>query len=190
MVDYHGITSYSRGVNGYRAPELLQKESRYSTRSDIWSLGCIAYEIVTRRKAFDTDFDVFAFSQKKASTTIVPPPGHLGKGSDAWEGIIAAMLQVSDVERPSASYLRTEFRSQWHIIEIDNEKYVFPFYVLITSLQVYLDSNCSELMAKINAERYPINDWERDWSTGSDPTLSCQNRLGSGGSGRVFKVTN
>src|ERR1700685_924605 len=48
-------TQYSRGTTGYRAPELLKEEAAYNNKVDIWALGCILYEIATRRKAFDHD---------------------------------------------------------------------------------------------------------------------------------------
>ena len=47
-------TYLARGTTGYRAPELLD-ESRYTNKVDIWAMGCILYEVVTGRKAFDTD---------------------------------------------------------------------------------------------------------------------------------------
>ena len=47
-------TYWARGTPGYRAPELLN-ESRYTNKVDVWAMGCILYELVTGRKAFDTD---------------------------------------------------------------------------------------------------------------------------------------
>jgi serine/threonine protein kinase len=122
IADYYEITSYSRGADGYRAPELLQNEPRYSKKIDIWALGCVAHEIVTHRKAFATDFDIFAIGQKGTSKVIIPSLNHLGKGSTFWERIMAAMLQVGEAERPSASYLLTEFRSQSQSIGIECQK--------------------------------------------------------------------
>lgn len=41
----------------YRAPELLLGASEYSTPVDMWSVGCIFYEIVSKRPLFDGDSD-------------------------------------------------------------------------------------------------------------------------------------
>jgi tetratricopeptide (TPR) repeat protein len=54
-------TSLGRGTFGYRAPELLREELGYSKKTDIWSLGCIIYELCTRKPAFVNDFVVREF---------------------------------------------------------------------------------------------------------------------------------
>ena len=55
-------TEAARGKQGYRAPELLRGDkAQYNKKVDIWSLGCILFEISTGQKAFDTDFCVFEF---------------------------------------------------------------------------------------------------------------------------------
>jgi Protein kinase domain/Ankyrin repeats (3 copies) len=53
------VTSlYGRGSPGYRAPELLLNwdHRQYSSRSDIWSLGCILHEMATGQRIFENDF--------------------------------------------------------------------------------------------------------------------------------------
>ena len=42
----------------YRAPELLLGSTEYSTPIDIWSIGCIFSEIVTKRALFTGDSEV------------------------------------------------------------------------------------------------------------------------------------
>jgi len=39
----------------YRAPELLLGATEYSTPVDLWSVGCILAEIVSKRALFDGD---------------------------------------------------------------------------------------------------------------------------------------
>jgi|SRR5277367_3205256 len=51
-------TRYSRGTPGYRAPELLREDGKYTNKVDIWALGCILYELVFETKAFQSDWDV------------------------------------------------------------------------------------------------------------------------------------
>ena len=42
----------------YRAPELLLGERKYSTPIDIWSIGCIFAEIVSRKPLFKGDTEI------------------------------------------------------------------------------------------------------------------------------------
>lgn len=39
----------------YRAPESLVKDTNYSIKSDIWSLGCVLYELLTGKVLFNND---------------------------------------------------------------------------------------------------------------------------------------
>ncbi len=51
------IRPYTKGVVTlwYRAPELLLGATEYSTPVDLWSVGCIFAEIVSKRVLFDGD---------------------------------------------------------------------------------------------------------------------------------------
>src|SRR6266516_2085287 len=52
-------TVYSRGTSSYRAPELIREtQSKYTNKVDMWAVGCILYELVLRRRAFASDWDV------------------------------------------------------------------------------------------------------------------------------------
>ena len=64
-------TSAARGKPCYRAPEMLRKTSPgFNNKMDMWSFGCIAYELLTGRKAFDDDYEVYNYSiSKKKPTT-------------------------------------------------------------------------------------------------------------------------
>lgn len=46
------MASTSIGTPYYISPEICSGE-KYSFKSDIWSLGCLLYEMVMRKKAFE-----------------------------------------------------------------------------------------------------------------------------------------
>jgi len=66
-----------RGTEGYRAPEVLGSgvsgKNVATMASDIWALGCIFYELVTKKKAFETSYQVVQY-QLKEYDPLVPPP--------------------------------------------------------------------------------------------------------------------
>lgn len=45
-------SNYVSFTPGYRPPELIFEASRYTTKGDTWSLGCIFYELITRQPLF------------------------------------------------------------------------------------------------------------------------------------------
>jgi hypothetical protein len=104
---HHCITTtYSRGTPSYRAPELLSDTPFYNNKSDIWAVGCILYEVLTGKKAFEDDWSVkqyvserrirwIAASGNKWSTDIVT--------LNILESMVHASLELHHAKRPSAN---------------------------------------------------------------------------------------
>ncbi|THH19022.1 hypothetical protein EUX98_g8855 [Antrodiella citrinella] len=89
------------GTPYYMSPELMQ-EKAYDTKSDIWSLGCVIYELCALKPPFAE-----AKTHSELSILIrngrIPP---LPKGySPALTSVIKAMLNLNPAMRPSASQL-------------------------------------------------------------------------------------
>jgi serine/threonine protein kinase len=65
-----------RGTDGYRAPELVSIDAleigKAGKPSDIWALGCIFFELVTRRRAFFDSYKLVQF--KKGEYNPIKPP--------------------------------------------------------------------------------------------------------------------
>jgi serine/threonine protein kinase len=97
-------TSAARGKDSYRAPELLRdSEAGYNNKSDMWSFGCIAFELLTGRKAFSNDFEVWQYGAAKRS------PKMYFKGlDDLAKYYLAGLLEVDLEKRPSARALLKE----------------------------------------------------------------------------------
>ncbi|KAJ7765393.1 kinase-like domain-containing protein [Mycena maculata] len=89
------------GTPYYMSPELMQ-ERAYDSKSDIWSLGCLIYELCALKPPFHE-----AKTHNELSTLIrnarIPP---LPRGySQALTGVIKAMLNLNPAMRPSAAQL-------------------------------------------------------------------------------------
>ena len=106
-------TSKSRGTEGYCAPELLLvllgEKSVYSSKVDIWSIGCILFELAVCQKAFRHDF---ATLQYRSSTEALDIPLGESFSQQCKEAIsrnIRSMLGLTSSSRPSAAALENEF---------------------------------------------------------------------------------
>lgn len=84
------------GTPNYLSPELCQGQA-YDTKSDIWSLGCILYEMATLVKPFDASnmpAVIFKIMRNK-------PPPLPSQYSTALTSLIGQLLQSSPADRPS-----------------------------------------------------------------------------------------
>jgi serine/threonine protein kinase len=120
------ISDLGRGTPCYRPPELLREERVFSTKTDIWSLGCIVYEIFMNKTPFLSEFGIreWAFSKEREIIEIHihsnPTPAsdcreclklanESAKQQELLLGInrlLNRMLSVNPDERPSALELR------------------------------------------------------------------------------------
>jgi serine/threonine protein kinase len=65
------ITSHQgRGTDAYLAPEMIGDSGRYTTKVDIWALGCILYELINREKAFKNVWAVLEHDKSAMSMEI------------------------------------------------------------------------------------------------------------------------
>ena len=81
----------------YLSPEICQNLP-YGTESDVWSLGCVLYEMVCLSKAFFAD-NMVAVVQRICSASYAPPPP--GACSDGVRDLISQMLQLQPEKRPT-----------------------------------------------------------------------------------------
>ena len=90
----HGI-----GTLSYMAPEILfgKEGEKYNNKIDIWSFGCIIYELLTLNTCFDSDIGFTLLSKIKNA---VYDKSALKKNDNTWENLINLMLQKNPSDRP------------------------------------------------------------------------------------------
>ena len=103
-------TRYSRGTEGYRAPELLSDDPKFTKKVDIWALGCILYELVTGRKAFHNDHVVYRRLESQSKLNV--PVSLLPKTfTSHFDECLHEMLENDSQQRSTVSALRSLFDS-------------------------------------------------------------------------------
>uniref|UniRef100_A0A7S4L130 non-specific serine/threonine protein kinase n=1 Tax=Guillardia theta TaxID=55529 RepID=A0A7S4L130_GUITH len=86
------------GTPYYMSPELFRNQP-YSFKSDIWSLGCVLYEIVSLRHAFEAR-DMNSLVQKILRASYGPIPATVSK---ELRSLLKNMLSLSPQSRPSVN---------------------------------------------------------------------------------------
>ncbi|KAF2149637.1 kinase-like protein [Myriangium duriaei CBS 260.36] len=100
IISSHDFASTYVGTPFYMSPEICAAE-RYSLYSDIWSLGCVIYELCSREPPFNakTHFDLI---QKIKIGKVAPLPRNYSRELSE---VITACLQVNPNSRPDTAAL-------------------------------------------------------------------------------------
>jgi serine/threonine protein kinase len=108
-------TVFARGTSSYRAPELVNPDGdkKFTNKVDIWAIGCILYELVCRKKAFNNDYRVLQhcmehryFKQEQVGIPIDFTEFVSDQATREFlSKIIHNMLQIDSSKRPAAKDL-------------------------------------------------------------------------------------
>jgi serine/threonine protein kinase len=112
-------TTEAKGTAGYRAPELLGSHV-YNNKADIWSLGCILYELTVGQKAFKDDFVMHEYKTSGDVLTVILDEDIGDEYKESIIRNILIMLQIDYSLRPSAADLLIEFSSIFQSIQVES----------------------------------------------------------------------
>ena len=94
-------TRSQRGTMGYYAPEILLS-NKFTMKSDIFSLGCILYELVKGEAAFPGNM-IFAYPFNQRKPDISGVSEQINERAKSYgEQLLFAMLEFHWWQRPSA----------------------------------------------------------------------------------------
>ena len=95
-----GLMKTQTGTPYYCSPEIWKGQT-YDYRSDIWSLGCVTYEL----SMLKPPFTALSMQQLSAKACKGIYPAVVGTYSKSLSNIIKTMLQVLPSQRPTSSEL-------------------------------------------------------------------------------------
>ena len=96
----NGLLYTQTGTPYYASPEVW-KDKPYDSKSDIWSLGCVIYEMATLKPPFRAE-DMDGLYKKVIKGSYQKIGDHFSKSLSS---VIKSMLQVNPANRPSAAQL-------------------------------------------------------------------------------------
>lgn len=95
-----GLNYTQTGTPYYASPEVWKDEA-YSFKSDVWSLGCVIYEMLSLKPPFNgKDMDMLYKRVCKGAFPRIPE--HYS--NDIWQ-VVQLMLRVEPEKRPSCQEL-------------------------------------------------------------------------------------
>ena len=101
ILDGTNYAQTQKGTLSYMAPEVIKGE-KYSKKVDIWSLGCIIYELCTLNICFDSN-NIFELANKINSG--IHGKIDLNYYNDYLQDIIDLCLKKNDKERPNIEHI-------------------------------------------------------------------------------------
>ncbi|KAL2911838.1 Serine/threonine-protein kinase Nek7 [Polyrhizophydium stewartii] len=103
------------GTPYYMSPERIH-EAGYSFQSDIWSLGCLLYEMAALHSPFYGDKMTLAGLCRKIEACDYPPlPADLY--SEEFRSLVASMIQTDMSKRPTAEQVYTISKKMYEVMQ-------------------------------------------------------------------------
>jgi serine/threonine protein kinase len=97
-------TASARGTEGYFPPEFFAPgDVLYDTKVDIWAMGCILFELVMTKRAFESNSAIFEYRASAVLPTITPDEYFSQQDLEDTTTCVGRMLKIDPSERPTAS---------------------------------------------------------------------------------------
>lgn len=94
------LLASAQGTCAFLAPEVLRDEG-YSCAADVWSLGTVAYRLLTNRFPYDDGDPLSSWSAARFRRPLLPPSRFNVDVGDDLDGLVLSMLDVDRGRRPS-----------------------------------------------------------------------------------------
>ncbi|KAI5250192.1 kinase-like protein [Aureobasidium subglaciale] len=148
----HDFASTYVGTPFYMSPEICAAE-RYSLYSDIWSLGCIVYELCTREPPFNARTHLELIQKIKLGKVAPLPRIYSKELSD----VISACLQVNPNSRPDTASLLNLPRVKL-VRKTQEGVMVLQQHITAKENAIAALKSAQEKIARLEAEKHTMHD--------------------------------
>jgi len=164
------------GTQGYMAPEVEDTSNPKTNRVDIWSLGCILYQMVAGNPLFNSRREVWRYADSASS----PPQAVRNRGlSIACEDFLRDLLQPSSPDRPSAEACLTK---PWIINKSPGSEYSIGSDLYSKLTKILRAAPDVDTLSDRVAHQAADNHFAGNFAVGMAPGMdSMANSLGSPG---------
>ena len=100
LSNYKGLNYTQTGTPYYASPEVW-KDEPYDSKSDLWSLGCVLYEMITLKPPFRAD-DMQGLYKKVLKGVYQKIPNHF---TSDLSSVVHGLLQTKPSLRPSCDQI-------------------------------------------------------------------------------------
>ncbi|KAF9433419.1 Serine/threonine-protein kinase Nek2 [Entomortierella beljakovae] len=136
------------GTPYYMSPELIG-ESVYDIKSDIWSLGCVIFEMCTLEPPFLADSQAALFTKIKLGKIQTLPSQY----SSELNTVVRSMLQLNSRKRPTTTDLLANPRIKIYKLYIENERRSEELGIREQVIAEWTEKYCENEAALIAYER-------------------------------------
>ncbi|KAL8808529.1 MAG: hypothetical protein Q9182_000080 [Xanthomendoza sp. 2 TL-2023] len=170
LMQSHDFASTYVGTPYYMSPEICAAE-RYTLHSDIWSLGCVMYELCARKPPFDAKTHFFLV-QKIKDGRVDPLPSMY---SPELQHAIKSCLKTNPLQRPDTAALLSLpimrlMRKEREVVEIGKALRVKENEVTIKKADV--EGRIAKFEAEKEKMRVAIDDTvRREWEVKARLTI-------------------
>ena len=153
----HAVTTkLGRGTGSYIAPEILN--GKFSNKADIWSFGCVFYELLALKLAFTTEWEVRTYDESKDVTLKIPILNASPFLQNNLAELVRHLLHRLPEQRPRASTVLKVLFSVSTLLDFEEQ---FSSVRSVFSYSEWLDiCNCATI-SNSDSKIWPVEAWLR-----------------------------
>merc|ERR1719272_1597041 len=175
-----GLCMTQTGTPYYASPEVW-RDMPYDAKSDMWSLGCVLYEMIALKPPFRAE-DMEGLYRKVLKGQYPRIPPHF---SNDLSEVLGVLLQVNPRHRPSIDQLLQMPVVRRHATASTGSESAYPIFDLLSTIKMPKDA--IDISGCMPAPQYHIGDGDLAGGAPKQP-LPAPRAMNNGTSGRSLPM--